>query len=300
MVSRLQGAQQSRIHRFRLGEFEVTSLLDGTVVRSGLHPKFGADRPVEEARALARDNRLDADRFEHPFAPTLLDTGRDLILFDTGNGGLRRNEPAFAGLPDGDLMKLLPQAGYAPADVDVVVITHGHPDHVGGLMVDGAPAFPNARYVFGAAEYDFWTRAENIREARRPTRDLFMRMAAPLAEKAVFVKPGDPIVPGVHAVDAAGHSPGLLAFHIESSGRRLLLWSDVVIHYVMSMQRPDWHVDVDDDKAQAAATRRRILDMVATEDLWAIGFHMPFPGVGHVERHQGGYRWIPATYQFNI
>jgi glyoxylase-like metal-dependent hydrolase (beta-lactamase superfamily II) len=302
MVSRLQGILQPKIFRFKLGAFELTSILDGTVVRTGLHPKFGANHAVGEAATLARANRLDTDRFEHPFAPTLLDTGRQLLLFDTGNGQLRRGVGVgdFSALPDGHLCALLPGAGYQAADVDVVVLTHGHPDHIGGLMTDGQPTFPNARYVFGAAEFDFWRRGQNIRESRKINRELFMRLAVPLADRATFAKPGDEIVPGVHAVDGSGHSPGQLAFHIESEGRRLLLWADVVIHYVMSLQRPDWHVDVDDDKEQAVITRGRMLDMVATDGLWAIGYHMPFPGVGFVEKSNSGYRWVPATYQFNI
>lgn len=302
MVHGMQGILRPTVQRFRLGAFEVTSILDGTVLRNGLHPRFGADMPAEDAHALAGANRLDPERFEHPFMPTLVDTGQHRVLFDTGNGDLRRGVGVgeFTMLPDGHLRARLPEAGYQPSDVDVVVITHGHPDHIGGLVADGRPAFPNARYVFGAAEFDFWKRGESIREARKANRELFMKIAAPFADRATFIKPGDEVVPGVHAVDAAGHSPGMMAFHIESEGRRLLLWADAFIHYVMSLQRPDWHVEVDDDKEKAVLTRRRILDMVTTEGLWATGYHLPFPGIGYVEKVGTGYRWVPASYQFNM
>ena len=182
----------------------------------------------------------------------------------------------------------------------MVVITHGHPDHIGGLTEGGKPLFPRARYVFGATEFDYWRRGDNVREARKFNRELFMQICAPLADRASFIKPGDDVVPGIRAVDAAGHSIGMMAYHIESEGKRLLVWADTCIHYVMSIQRPEWHIDVDDDKDKAVATRKRILDMVATDRLFVAGFHMPFPGLGHVERSAGGYRWVPVSYQLNL
>jgi len=302
-VGRKLGVKRPQVYRCKLGAFEVTNILDSTIVREGLHPTFGSNQPAEAAHELARANRIDTARYEHYFVPTLVYTGRELVLFDTGNGDLVRG----AGLGDfskllplGEFRALLPAAGYTADDVDIVVITHGHPDHIGGLVANGAPAFPNARYVFGAAEFDFWRRGENVREFRKANRELFMKIAAPFGEKATFLEPGGEVVPGIRAVDAAGHSPGMLAYHVESEGQRLLIWADPVLHYVMSLQRPDWLVEFDDDKDKAAATRRRILDMVATERLWVAGFHMPFPSVGFVERADGSYRWVPLSYQLTM
>ncbi len=165
------------------------------------------------------------------------------------------------------------QAGYKPEDVDVVVITHGHPDHIGGLTKGGQPVFPNARYVFGAAEFDFWNKGENVREARKFNRELYVKIVVPLANRATMIKPGDDVVPGITAVDAFGHSPGMLAFMIESDGKRMLNWADTAGQYVVSLQRPDLHLDVDDDKEKAVATRKRIFDMVANDGLLVAGFH---------------------------
>jgi glyoxylase-like metal-dependent hydrolase (beta-lactamase superfamily II) len=294
MATTLKGVLRSSVCRVRLGGFEITTMLDGVTQRGGPHPLFGADQPAAAVERLALANRLPPTRFEHSYTPTLVNTGRELVLFDTGNGAPRRS-------PDlGQLRARLDAAGYAPDDIDVVVITHCHPDHIGGLLEDDRPAFPNASHVFGALEFDAWRRGANLPESRKPTRELFLRVALPFAEKATFVAPGDEVAPGIQAVEAFGHSPGMLAWHIESDGQRLLLWADAVNHYVVSLQRPEWHVQVDDDKEKAMQTRRRLLDMVATDRLWAIGYHMPFPAVGWVEKTAEGYRWMPLTYQLTL
>jgi len=297
----IQGEMQPTIYRFKLGGFEVATIMDSKVIRSGLTPSFGGEAGAAEVKALAAAARIDADRYEHPFTPMLVNTGKELVLFDTGNGSLSAEYEQMKGrLPPGNLVARMVQAGYKPEDVDVVVLTHGHPDHIGGLTKGGQPVFPNARYVFGAAEFDFWNKGENIREARKFNRELYMKIAVPLANRGTMIKPGDEVVPGIRAVDAAGHSPGLLAFTIESEGKRLINWADTCNHYVVAIQRPDLHLDVDDDKEKAVATRKRILDMVATDKLFVAGFHMPFPGLGWVEKTSGGYRWVPHSYQMNL
>jgi glyoxylase-like metal-dependent hydrolase (beta-lactamase superfamily II) len=297
----MQGEMQPTIYRFKLGGFEVAIIMDSKVIRSGLTPSFGGEAAAAEVKALAKANRIDADRYEHPFTPTLVNTGKELVLFDTGNGSLRDEYEQMKGrLPPGNLVARMAQAGYNPEDVDVVVLTHGHPDHIGGLTKGGVPVFPKARYVIGAAEFDFWNKGENVREARKFNRELYVKIVVPLANQAAFIKPGDEVVPGIRAVDAAGHSPGLLAFTIESEGKRLLNWADTCNHYVVAIQRPDLHLDVDDDKEKAVATRKRILEMAASEQIPVAGFHMPFPGLGYVEKAGTAYRWVPHSYQLNL
>ena len=301
MPASMQGEMQPSIFRFKLGDFEVATIMDSKVIRTGLTPSFGGEAAAAEVKALAAVNRIDADRYEHPFTPTLVNTGKELVLFDSGNGTLSAEYEQLKGrLPPGNLVARLAQAGYKPEDVDVIIITHGHPDHIGGLTKGDQPVFPRARYVFGAVDFDFWKKGENVREARKFNRELYVKICLPVADRATFIKPGDEVVPGIRAVEAYGHSPGLLAFHIESEGKRLLNWADTCNHYVVAIQRPDLHLDVDDEKDKAVATRKRILDMVASERLMVAGFHMPFPGLGWIEKTGGAYRWVPHSYQLNL
>ncbi|CAN7593274.1 MBL fold metallo-hydrolase [Mesorhizobium caraganae] len=273
-----------RVFSFDLGSFRVAALLDAVDARDNLATAFAPGQSPAAVQQLAISNFIDPNRYEHCFIPTLVDTGAEKILFDTGLGDA-----------DSSLLQCLQDLGLEPADIDLVVITHGHPDHIGGLVNNGEAVFSRARYVFGAAEFVFWTEADTVREARLSNRDLFLRVCAGLADRATFVAPGDEVVPGITAIDAAGHSPGLLAFHVESDGQQLLIWSDAFLHSVVSIQRPEWHADLDDEKEQAVETRKRLLKMAADHRLLVAGYHMPFPGLGHIEQVDGTFRWLPAT-----
>ncbi|WP_222182909.1 MBL fold metallo-hydrolase [Geminicoccus harenae] len=280
-------------YSFGLGSFRVTTLLDGYTQGDGPHPIFGQDQPVEAVQELAQANFLPPGRMENSYTPVLVDTGEAVVLFDTGNVPGRQPTAAF-------LVDHLQAVGYGPDQVDVVVLTHMHGDHIGGLMQDGQPTFPNARYVTGQVEYDFWAADERLSGATEQGATLFRANMMPLAEKTTFLADEGEVVPGIRAVAAFGHSPGHMAYHIESDGQRLLLWADTANHYVMSVQRPDWHVRFDMDKEAAAATRRRILDMAAADRLLVSGYHMPFPALGFIERSGESFRWVPVSYQLNL
>jgi glyoxylase-like metal-dependent hydrolase (beta-lactamase superfamily II) len=190
--------------------------------------------------------------------------------------------------------------GYEPDQVTLVVLTHMHGDHIGGLMEGGKPTFENARYVAGQVEYDFWKDPARIGSPAENGHKGVLKNVVPLAEKMTFVKEGSDVAPGIVAHEAFGHSPGHLIFRLESEGKGLIITGDTANHYVLSLQEPDWEVRFDADKAAAAASRRRVFDMIAAEKLPFIGYHMPYPAAGFVEKSGNGYRYVPVTYQFEI
>lgn len=281
-------------HRFRLGDFEVTTIRDGGRPGDGPHPTFGADQPAEEVAALLEANFLPTGRFVNGFSPTLVNTGSDLVLFDTGLGEGARE----GGL--GQLRGQLEASGYTPEDVSVVVITHMHGDHIGGLTEGDAPAFPNARYVTGQAEFDFWTAAERLSGPTENAARTVEAKVRPLADNMTFIGDGDEVVPGISGIAAHGHTPGHMIFRVDSGDRGLIITADTANHFVVSLQRPDWEVAFDMDKAAAAATRVAVFDMIAADRLPFVGYHMPWPSLGYVEKLDTGYRYVPHSYQLAL
>ncbi|MEM9046619.1 MAG: MBL fold metallo-hydrolase [Pseudomonadota bacterium] len=287
----LLGIERPSHYRFKIGDFEVTTILDGAVQIPGPHPIFGENTTAEDVQALATANLLPAEQLEIPFSVTLVNTGNELILFDSGNGEITNRRPNA-----GNLLASLGDAGYSADQIDHVVMTHFHPDHIGGLMEGGKPAFPNAKYVMGSAEYDFWSPKE---KAGSRVGKLVQANVVPLAEQTTFIKGGDTVVSGIDAIDTSGHTPGHLAYHIESKGARLMLTGDIANHYIVSLQRPDWHVKFDMDKEGAVAARKKTFGMIAADKIPFVGYHMPAPAVGYVETMGEGFRYVPASYQLN-
>ncbi|MEM0989633.1 MAG: MBL fold metallo-hydrolase [Pseudomonadota bacterium] len=291
----LQGPSSAHIYRFKLGAYEVTTILDGAIQIDGPHPIFGQNVTAEELQALAVENFLPPTRMEIGFTQTVVNTGSEVVLFDAGNGAGRRGKGA------GLMRERLAAAGIAPEAVDVVAMTHFHPDHIGGLMEDGSPAFPNARYVMPTNEYDFWSPVEKAEaEATARVGKLVQSNVVPLAANTTMIGDGGSVVSGVTAMATNGHTPGHTCYVIESDGKNLLILGDACNHYVVSMQRPEWHVRFDMDKEGAVAARKEVLGMLASEKMPFVGYHMPYPAVGFVEPLGEGFRFVPASYQFSV
>ncbi|MBP1842252.1 glyoxylase-like metal-dependent hydrolase (beta-lactamase superfamily II) [Rhizobium petrolearium] len=282
------------IHQFKVGGFQVLVVKDGARPSGNPGETFGTDQSPETVGELLTQNFLPKDQFVNSFSPTLIDTGSDVILFDTGLGKAARAQGG------GRLVEGLAAAGYMPEDISIIVITHMHGDHIGGIMEDGKPAFPKARYVTGQAEYDFWTDTARAGTPAEGNHKAVLSNVKPHADKMTFLQDGREVVSGITALLAPGHTPGHLIFNIESEGRRLVLTADTANHYILSLERPDWEVRFDMDKAEAAASRKKVFDMIATDKVAFLGYHMPFPAVGFVEKRETGYRFVPKSYQFDI
>ncbi len=293
MTADMQGPLSSPVHRFVLNEIEITSVLDGAL-QMGISPPFLLDESDEQIAAIARQANLPTDKLENNFVPVLVNTGDTLILIDTGCGPARRENGA------GFLRARMAEAGYAPEDVDIVALTHVHPDHIGGIWEDGELAFPNAQLMIGRREFDAWKSGDGIPPQREQNREMFLEIVAPLEDKFRFLEDGDEIAPGVTTEAAFGHSAGHLMFRVESGGKQALIWSDVANHYVFSVGHPGSKVGFDDDKAMAIATRNRVLAETADSGVLVVGHHMPFPAVGYVERAGEAFRWVPAAYQLRL
>jgi len=271
----LQGVDVGRVNRLKLGDFEITTLLAATRTVPDPHSIFGLNVDDATFAAVSAEHFLPADRARFFFTPVLVNTGSELVLFDTG-------------LAPDQIAGALAAAGLAPGDVDRVVITHAHPDHVGGLFGEAGATFPDAAHVIGRVEFDAWAAMGA---------DHFEARVRPLAERFERIEDGAGVAPGISAMAAFGHTPGHLAFVVESAGQSLLIGADFANHPVWSLARPDWEVKFDMDKAQAAATRRRLLEMLASERMPFAGYHMPWPGVGYVERRGDSFGYVPHSYQ---
>lgn len=291
------GGWQPKFYRFKLGDFEITTISDSEAFIDGPFPLIGQNANEADVRSLMRDNLLPEQKYQPGFSPTIVNTGKEIILIDTGNGS-----NGFIPRPNGGwLAAQLGPAGFKPEDIDIVLLSHGHPDHIGGVIENGKPLFPNARYVIGGIEHDFWAPEGKFTGDLEKFASVFRANSKPVVDKFTFVKPGDDIVTGIRAVEAYGHTPGHLVFMIESGGKSILFWGDCAHHQVASLAHPEWYCVFDVDKPLGATTRRRIYDMAATDRLPVIGYHMPFPSIGYVERiGPGNYRWLAHTYQLNL
>jgi len=275
-------------HRFAHGAFEIMVVSDGHLV---LPASFLApDAPAAERQAALAVAGQSGAQISSPTNCTLIRAGSDLILVDAGSGS--HFMPTA-----GKLAENLEAAGIAREQIKTVVFTHGHPDHLWGLVDDlDDLTFPKASTVVAAPEWDFWT-GDDAPRGLPAERVGFVtgarRNFARLKDKVRMVKPGDDIITGIRVIETHGHTQGHVSLEI-AGGDGLIVVGDALTHPVISFQYPQWRPAADHEPERAGATRKRLLDRLATDKTRLIGFHLPYPGVGTVERKDGAYRFVPA------
>jgi len=278
-------------YRMMLGDFEVTALLDGTL---DLQPGklLTNTTPKEVSQLLARS-------FQGEAVPTsvnayLINTGSKLVLVDTGAA-------ALFGPGLDQLHGNLKAAGYQPEQVDEIVITHMHGDHVGGLIQAGKIAFPNATVHADKADADFWLSAESLEKAPKEMKMYFQGAQMSLnpyvsAGRFKAFEGGAEIVPGVQAVAAHGHTPGHAIYVVESKGQKLVLWGDLMHVAAVQFPKPSVTIAFDTDSKAAAVQRKKAFADAAKGGYWVASAHLPFPGIGHLRADGKGYVFVPVNY----
>jgi glyoxylase-like metal-dependent hydrolase (beta-lactamase superfamily II) len=274
-------------HRSRVGALDVTVVNDGAGWRPDATGGFVLNAQPEEVRQVLAAQGITNPVLANSWNVTLVRTGGRNVLLDTGRGG------------PGQVAANLRAAGVDPGAIDLVVATHFHGDHIGGLVTaEGAAAFPNARIAVPEREWAYWTDAgEESRAAanRRPGFALVRRVFAPYADRVTRFAADAEVAPGIRALATNGHSPGHTSYLVYDGGQQLVVIGDVATSAELFLPRPDWYPGFDMDPQAAIATRRALLDRLATDRIPFVAYHFPMPGLGRVERAGQGYRFLPAT-----
>jgi glyoxylase-like metal-dependent hydrolase (beta-lactamase superfamily II) len=285
-----EAAEALAYYRFKLGAFDMAVISDATL---GLPPTvFGSNAEESEVAAFVEQYKLaNADGNLTGIVQILVArTGSDTIIFDTGLG---------LGNPTGSrLIPTLAAIGVQPGDVTKVAISHLHPDHINGLTgPDNAALFPNAQVYFPQPEYDFMQGLASDSPAAGMAQGAQAKLQYAMdGEQIVFYNDDDEIASGIRAMASHGHTPGHMAFHIESEGERLMNIVDVAVQSQIALRHPEWYVAFDSLQDMAVETRKSIFTMASEEGLRLFGYHFPFPGLGYVVAEGEAWSWAPSAF----
>ncbi len=282
-----------KFHRFNVDNHEVIVLSDGKTAFPGPFLMIGVEE--HEQHEACRKHGLDHEAVESNMNCVLLSTGGRKILFDTGAGS------TMPGC--GELMASLDQAGISPGEIDQVIHTHLHLDHLGSNVDEsGRPMFPNARYCIGQTEWDFWSDEETLAGLERAEfwklPDFEPGMAATVRSNVLAIRDHVDVIPddgqpapGITAIPAFGHTPGHLAFRVDLGSEQLYITGDLVLS-PFHVDHSDWFPAVDLDPAQAVASRAKVFNEAAANGALVSGYHLPFPGIGRVSAGDTGWYWL--------
>ena len=292
----MAGTQAPYWYRFKVGSIEGTVVSDGTLPLGEPSGSFLGTSKAEVQKMLT-DNFLDPTKVVLEQNALVLNLGDKLALIDTGMG----TSPMF-GPTTGKLLKSLAAAGIDPKDIDAVIATHAHCDHVWGIMADdGSRHFPNAQIYISQTDFDFWTDEAKLSMAEPKYMKPFVEGARknllPNRDRIVFIKDGQEFLPGIQAMSAPGHTLGHTVFIITSGGQSMAAIGDTTHHQVLLFEKPLIEFAYDTDSKMSAKTRVRVLDMLATTRMPMIAYHFPWPGIGHASKHGEGFHYHPMPMQ---
>jgi glyoxylase-like metal-dependent hydrolase (beta-lactamase superfamily II) len=289
----MKGDKSAAWYRFKIGDMEATVVSDGFLgpfPLAGLFPKA----PKEDLDALVKSEFLSPEKFALQENCLILNTGDQLALIDTGIGA----STAF-GAGAGRLAKNIEAAGVKAEDIDVIILTHGHIDHLAGIMGEGGKRFfPNAQIAVSKPEFDFWTDEGKLsaKDMMKLLVDSARANLLPNKDRLVFVEDGKEVIKGVQAISTPGHTPGHTSYVLSSAGANILFTGDIA-HTFVQFKHPEWALSFDTDPVAGSATRKRVMDMAAGENLTVIVYHLAFPGIGHVARDGDAFRFVASPLE---
>lgn len=285
------------IYGFPLGEFKCKVIGDGSLTYSP--PAFPppadflcVNAPKERLNKVLGEQGLELRNWAEwnsSYNCLLIETAKQRILVDTGADGFGPNT--------GKLLPNLQKEGIAPEDIDLVILTHGHPDHLGGNTdEEGVPIFPKARWVMWKEEWEFWTSDRAERQLPEHGREMLLGIArknlVPIEKRLDLIDKEIEIIPGIKAVAAPGHTPGQMALKISSQEKHLMYISDIILH-PLHLTEPQWYTAVDISPEKVLTTRHKVLSELAAKNILVMAFHFPFPGLGHIILKGGNWDWEP-------
>lgn len=285
-------SEAAGLYSFTFGDFRIAPVCDGV-----FHlpmDSIAVNVDADERKTYFQSRHMSGDALQLQATPLLINAGDKLTLVDTGVA------PGSDWAPKaGRLFRSLKHAGVEPSDIDIIVITHCHVDHVGGLQAAAAEGFAKAEVVISETEFDLWNSpdaASKVPEWASAGVPGLQKTFAALGDRIRRVKDGAEIAPGVNALATPGHTPGHMSLLINAGSDAMLVTGDAIASVHVAFEHPEWQVIWDHDRDLGAKTRSTLLDRAANEKLLVVGYHFPFPGLGHVVKHGTAYGWLPADW----